>query len=226
MTLLISLSVSPNSSLCFDSYAESTNGDMGDSMTWVPTECTELWGYCDANGNWMLTPQWSAVGYFRANTAPVRSSEGLWGIINNEGQYLVPCQYPGIADTYGLIECSPAEMPNGYIGGIDDGFYIFDSVDDLQGFYCIQTATLVDPQWDVVIIAAPDEGDNELVLVSSYEKGWGYIDRQGQVVIPCQYEQAYPFLNGRAAVEYFIDDVYFKSVIDVEGNILSTEQEE
>ncbi len=226
MMLLTFLRVFPHSNLCFDGYAESKAVEVNDSMLWCPAEYAELWGYCDMNGNWTLPPQWSSAGYFRAETAPVRSSEGLWGIIDINGRYLVPCQYPGISYTYGLIEGSPAEFPDGYIGGIDDGFYIFDSEDELQGFYCIQTATLVEPQWDLVIIAAPDEGDNELVLVSDYEKGWGYVDRQGRVVIPCQYEWAFPFLDGCAVVEYFIGDVYYESVIDVEGNILSTKPEE
>lgn len=199
---------------------------MIDSLTWLPKEYAELWGYCDVNGNWMLPPQWSFVGYFRAGTAPVRSDEGLWGIIDAEGRYLVPCQYPSMSDTYGLIELSPAEFPDGYIGGVDDGFYVFDGKNDLQGFYSIQTATIVEPQWDVVIIAAPDEGDNELVLVCDVEKGWGYVDRQGHIIIPCKYEWAYPFKNGQAVVEYYIDDVYYASVIDIKGTILSTIQVE
>jgi serine/threonine-protein kinase len=208
-----------------DAYAESKDDNVIDSMTWIPTECDELWGFCDQDGNWMLPPQWSYVGCFRANTAPVRSSEGLWGIIDAEGQYLVPCQYPVMSDTYGLVERSPVDFPEGYIGGVDDGFYILESEDGLEGLFCIQTAAHVEPQWDLVVIAGPDEGENELLLVED-EEGWGYVNRQGQVVIPCQYEWAYPFQDGRAVVEYFFDDVYYISVIDVEGNTLSTQREQ
>lgn len=58
--------------------------------------------------------------------------------------------------------------------------------------------------------------------------GWGYLDTGGNISIPCQFEEAYPFSEGWAAVKidekaYYIDrNMNFLSVGVGEGNLAFT----
>lgn len=144
-----------------------------------------------------------------------------WGIIDENGEYLVPCRYDSIWDQYSCYESTPFEDSNSYIGGLSDGFYIIiDCVDDEEymGFFCISTKTLVEPQWFSVTIADEGIGINELVLVEDRDAGFGYVDRFGHVVIECQYDWATPFVEGVAQVGKWIDDDYYEYYIDTTGN--------
>ncbi|MFR7815763.1 MAG: WG repeat-containing protein [Lachnospiraceae bacterium] len=107
-----------------------------------------MWGYTDRTGSIVIQPQWAVAGWYRGGTAAVCSTDGQWGIIDENGEYLVPCRYDSIWDQYSCYESTPFEDSNSYIGGLSDGFYIIiDCVDDEEymGFFCISTKTLVEP---------------------------------------------------------------------------------
>lgn len=198
---------------------QSTSQEYTEVLT--PYEQNGMWGYTDRTGSIVIQPQWAVAGWYRGGTAAVCSTDGQWGIIDENGEYLVPCRYDSIWDQYSYYETTPFEDSNSYIGGLSDGFYIIiDRVDDEEymGFFCISTKKLVEPQWFSVTIADEGIGINELVLVEDWDAGFGYVDRFGHVVIECQYDWATPFVEGVAQVGKWIDDDYYEYYIDTTGN--------
>ena len=199
---------------------QSTSQEYTEVLT--PHEQNGMWGYTDdRTGSIVIQPQWAVAGWYRGGTAAVCSTDGQWGIIDENGEYLVPCRYDSIWDQYSCYESTPFEDSNSYIGGLSDGFYIIiDCVDDEEymGFFCISTKTLVEPQWFSVTIADEGIGINELVLVEDRDAGFGYVDRFGHVVIECQYDWATPFVEGVAQVGKWIDDDYYEYYIDTTVN--------
>ena len=198
---------------------QSTSQEYTEVLT--PHEQNGMWGYTDRTGSIVIQPQWAVAGWYRGGTAAVCSTDGQWGIIDENGEYLVPCRYDSIWDQYSCYESTPFEDSNSYIGGLSDGFYIIiDRVDDEEymGFFCISTKTLVEPQWFSVTIADEGIGINELVLVEDRDAGFGYVDLFGHVVIECQYDWATPFVEGVAQVGKWIDDDYYEYYIDTTGN--------
>ncbi len=213
--------------LSIDAEAEVNRAGVGNSEEYsaqlIPCECDGLWGYCDKDGTWVLAPQWSSAGWFRNGTAAVCSLDKQWGIINEQGDYLVSCIFDSIQDQYSYYEYTPYENPLNYIGGLTDGFYLIENHIDgevVMGFYCIATKSLVEPQWCAVYIAEADYGTNELILVEDWELGFGFVDRYGNIVIQCQYEWASPFVNGVADVQSNNNGEYYEFCIDLTGTPL------
>ena len=219
---LLYLTISLKIDAIAESYVSSDNCTEERYTCLQPVEENGMWGYCDDLGNWILPPQWTAAGWFRDHTAAVRSVDKKWGIIDNQGRYLVPCEFDSIQDQYSYYYTySPCENPLNYIGGLSDGFYlIVNLIEEVEvmGFYCIDTHTLVQPQWDAVYIAEADYGSNELILVLDGECGFGYVDRYGNIVIPCQYEWAEPFIDGVALVDTLKNGEHIEFYIDISGN--------
>jgi hypothetical protein len=101
----------------------------------------------------------------------------------------------------------------------DDNFY-FNRIrfgeDGMYGMY--------DENWKVVIPAeykylgsCTEDG---LILFSEDGKEYGYLDKDGKVVIPEQFAGAYSFAGGIAVVLEKKDDGYRYGVIDKKGNFL------
>lgn len=51
------------------------------------------WGFVDRTGKWVIPPQYWSNTQFCAGLAGVESFEGKWGLINKEGDLVVPCKW-------------------------------------------------------------------------------------------------------------------------------------
>lgn len=123
---------------------QSTSQEYTEVLT--PHEQNGMWGYTDRTGSIVIQPQWAVAGWYRGGTAAVCSTDGQWGIIDENGEYLVPCRYDSIWDQYSCYESTPFEDSNSYIGGLSDGFYIIiDRVDDEEymGFFAFKPRHLL-----------------------------------------------------------------------------------
>lgn len=176
-----------------------------------------LWGYKNEVGQWAFEPQWEYVGIFRDGVAvvdwgsevqldgtqPSFKNKGC-GILRDDGTWVLPQGDYELYDRHyyedGFDMAAPEE--EALIGGSENGFIeIWDlsGEEDLVGFYCIATDTLVMPQWLELQWGANDE--NLLIPVCDPEKYLiGYVDRYGQLVIPYQFESAGCFVDGCADV--------------------------
>ena len=73
---------------------QSTSQEYTEVLT--PHEQNGMWGYTDRTGSIVIQPQWAVAGWYRGGTAAVCSTDGQWGIIDENGEYLVPCRYDSI----------------------------------------------------------------------------------------------------------------------------------
>ena len=66
---------------------QSTSQEYTEVLT--PYEQNGMWGYTDRTGSIVIQPQWAVAGWYRCGTAAVCSTDGQWGIIDENGEYLV-----------------------------------------------------------------------------------------------------------------------------------------
>ena len=64
-----------------------------------------------------------------------------------------------------------------------------------------------------------------LAVVGDLSYQYGYMDEQGNIVIPCQWRWAESFENGIAVVTYETSKEYASVWIDREGKIISLDPE-
>ena len=171
----------------------------------------DLWGYKNEAGEWAFEPEWYYVGIFRDGVAVVEwepkdeKSFFTYGILREDGTWILPRGDDTIQDRFYHenpdFDVAKADE-QALIGGTQNGFLLItiDSPQELRmGFYCIPTDTLVMPCWLEIEWGA--DIFNDPILVYDPETYLaGYVNRYGEVVIPCQYEYGGVFINGFAEV--------------------------
>lgn len=141
--------------------------------------------------------------------------DGKWGYIDTAGREVIPCRYD---DAHNFFDGLALVVKDGQYGYIDTtgrevipcqydwGFYFYDGLSqvskDGQSFFIDKTGSKV--------FSCPDECFYEdfsegLVVTEKQDGGpwnsqYGYTDTTGRVVIPFQYDDAYPFSDGLAVV--------------------------
>lgn len=151
---------------------------------------SDLCGYVNTKGEWVIQPMFRDVYAFWGGYADVRDeSTNLFGCINTKGEYV----FPPIYKTF-------YALGNNRFFAIDqrDITYIFNekgeilSQDEYTSFKVPVCVT-----WNLFAV---EKGDK-----------WGYADKDGNEIIPCEYDNAYPFNQGYAIVhkdesDYIIDE--------------------
>lgn len=199
------------------------------------------WGYISSDGKEVITcsiPKQYDVcidredyGFFRDNGYIRNFSEGMvpvaketsgakhnyervlkWGYMNKEGKLVVDYIYDEAADfSEGLAWVANDE----YQGFIDkQGNKVLDGAK-----YFVADAGMLNYAFHnglACVVKMDDEGNAK----------YGYINKQGEEVVPCKYDAANPFSEGKAAVAIYKEDnadaqfPYEYSYIDVKGNVL------
>jgi hypothetical protein len=170
---------------------------------------TEQWGFVDADGKVVITPQFSAIGNFSEGKCAVLNKEGKWGYVDAEGKIAINYQFES-ADKF--VDGQAAVTFDGKAGSIDEtGKYVinpqFNEIRTDGDLYAIKQGDkwgwadkegkiTINPQFEDVVsfsggdIAPVKMGDN-----------WGYVDKEGKVTINPQFDGGLPFASGFALVE-------------------------
>ena len=95
---------------------------------------TELWGYIDSEGNYLVEPKYKTAEVFSDGMAIVENEAGLKGYIDATGKEIVPCQYQH-ARNFGEYDLAPVEVDGswGYIKK-DGSYYIEPSLPEADSF--------------------------------------------------------------------------------------------
>ena len=154
------------------------------------------WGYLDVNGNRIIPCKWAKVGSFEDGFAVVENKYGAYdykgGVIDSNGNLVIPINY-------GSLE---------YIGCGLFKYYVSPRYGIING----ENESVISPTWQS--IGKFSEG---LCPVANKDSQMGYIDRNGQLSIPCWWNRADNFSEGLAVV----GDKDFKyGVIDINGNVV------
>lgn len=145
------------------------------------------WGILKMNGEEVLPFEYEKIGSWNNNLARVEKPKGKWGYVNLKGEQVIPIQYSdatnfsqGVAlvakgKKYGLIDTLGQQITD----------FLFDNYE-----------YIVDVEKNDYTSTGYAESNKRLVMEEGYiivSKGglWGYIDKSGKEVIPCQYDHIY-----------------------------------
>lgn len=130
-------------------------------------------GFIDSKGNWIVSPvyywaQWYPDGeYGTFNEESFKQKGG----INKWGKVIIPCQYSDISFYKGLF----------YIKQRNNGI-------EQEGIYDIKNGReLIPPRYKSLIW----DDDVSLFYVRNEEGHEGIIDKNGKVIIPCEFDDVY-----------------------------------
>lgn len=134
---------------------------------------------------WLVKPQYDAIGYFSTSIFKCQT-DGKWQLIDTKGELLLPSTYDSITDCIeGRALMLDKEGVNYRIKGFFDesnrrfvpvfGNYFSGN----YSFFSEGYIPVVDPKTSLL----------------------GYLNSDGEVVIPFKYHQARPFIKGLASVE-------------------------
>lgn len=187
------------------------------------------WGYINANGEYVLKPIYDYASAFVDGVAYVKK-DGEEFYINTKGERVFEgLEYEearyftdgmaaikvnglyGFINTKGEVVISPQFKDVGYFS---EGKVKARRPDDkLIGFIDKAGNWVIEPKFSMVEVNGFNEG---LVAASVPEANlaWGYYNEKGECVIECQYNQAYKFSEGLAAVS----QGRYYGYIDEEGN--------
>lgn len=172
-----------------------------------------LWGFMNTSGKTVIEPQFKNVGEFSEGLAAVKTELG-WNYIDKKGNVVirnVPNEIPerfhngrivvkaGDYRVKGLYDNSGKQvLPFEYIQIIPDGDLFLFTATGIRGW--------MDKNGKTVISVEDNVSDNITCFYGAeqalFSKGgkWGYINRQGKVSIPAQFDRAFPFSGDHALV--------------------------
>lgn len=134
---------------------------------------------------WLIKPQYDAIGYF-SETIFKCKNYGKWQLINAKGEGVLPYAVDSITD------CT-----EGYALALDkegDNYKI-------KGFIEKSTQRFIPVKGDYYVGAYPYFSDGCLPVVNPKTNLYGYINKAEQLLVPCKYHKARPFIKGLASVE-------------------------
>lgn len=179
-------------------------------------------GFINQKGEWEIDPVFWGAEPFDKGYAVARAENGLYGLIDEKGVWTIEpqynyiyyngdCQYfrADIDDENNYIYINNHNEPlneNVYhyresFGRFKEGLCaVYDETTGLFGYINSDSEWVIEPQF-----INADDFSNEIAEVSmsvNGEKKCGYIDKEGNIIIDCQFEAARKFTSdGLAAVK-------------------------
>lgn len=158
----------------------------------------EGWGYLDMKGNVAIPAQWYSAHQFVDGMAVVCEKKGTkeepkyyYGIINKKGSYIL-------------------EPQKNYIESVGEDRFVLEKSSG-KAVLCDKNLTEYGSSYDRI-----DAFSCGLARVYKNEKGYGFIDAEGNEVIPCKYYRAGSCLDDVVWVKKESDSRY--ELLDKNGN--------
>ncbi len=160
-----------------------------------------LMGFVDGNGRWVLPLQFDKSGECACGIHSLftgghcsLSKNGLYGIINTKGEFIVPCSF----DHYCFLI-----NDNLLLNYENDSYLMY--ISDLNGVALTKTYNYLTPFFDGLAAFRRDHL-------------YGYVDKNGTEVIAEKYQYAGSFFDGKALVK---QDGMWKFIDKNENTLLS-----
>lgn len=155
-----------------------------------------LWGYMDSNGKVIVSPRFFFSKTFADEGFVINKTSSGWGMIDNKGKVLIPFEYTKI-ERFGKNKLLLAAKNNNVITLTKTGRAVDDKYAG-QG------------QFQEGFARVAKRNDKDKLL-------WGFINKDFEEVIPCQYKKVKEYENGIAAV---YDTAWH--FINTSGEVLAT----
>lgn len=126
------------------------------------------WGYADTSGTTAIRPQFAFAKDFVNGVSIVQGVDNKWGMINKKGDWLIPCQYDGIA----FLENTNNRIVRLYKQAPKYG--------------------LIDTLGQLAVSAIYEEigSFSEGRLAVKRNGMWGFVNPDGLEVIPCRFPRS------------------------------------
>jgi len=136
------------------------------------------WGYIDTSAKVVVNPQYT-FAHDMVNEVGIVQCEQKWGLMENTGKELVPCEYDGVQ----FLENTDNKIIKVYVEEPKYG--------------------LIDTLGQLRVSATYDElGQfSEGRLAVKRNDLWGFVNADGLEVIPCRFQEVQNFSNGSAAAK-------------------------
>ncbi|MBM7096144.1 WG repeat-containing protein [Bacillus sp. H-16] len=164
----------------------------------VNTTEGKVWGYINSRGQFVFQPQFEEALDFQENGLAIVSDKGT-GVINEDGEYVVPPVYSWIL---------PFSDGRAVVMEEDGGSRV---IDEEGNVLSDAVYPFISPYKEGRAVFQTETDDGSIV--------YGYLDLSGSPVIPAQYRYAFDFSEGKALVQVR-DGLY--ALIDMEGEQLQT----
>lgn len=155
------------------------------------------WGFIDRTGKEVVPPKYDWAGDFYDGLAMVfiadrESEDGKWGFIDRTGKEVVPVIYDEVGE---FREGRAAVCKDGKLGFVDETGSIV-----IPLTYMYQSDGHWLASWYREVLPFFSEGLAAVWNSDEHGDQYGYIDRDGNVVIPFEFSYAAPFSEGLAYV--------------------------
>lgn len=185
------------------------------------------YGYIDTTGSWKIAPKFEQAGCFSEGLAPVKLG-GFWGFIRPNGEFKISPTFHFASDFHDgravVAKDKPGNVTNNYACIDSNGRAVFNFTVNKSAlpepFYAYgPSPNPFDPDYRELIANIFDYSEG--LLVRQRDNKYGYCDQNGNVVIPPNFDFAFPFSNGRAVVYRNVGGVGKYAFIDKDGNLLT-----
>lgn len=143
----------------------------------IPVRNADKWGYINPKGEYVINPQFDGADFFYSGLARVVSTEGKIGYITTEGKYEIAATYKDGTAFYDGLAFVVSE--GGHPTCIDTKGNIQFILKEVEKAYAF------------------NEG---LAMFANQDDKYGFVDKTGKIVINPQFDEAYSFCEGFAAV--------------------------
>ncbi|MDX1684692.1 MAG: WG repeat-containing protein [Saprospiraceae bacterium] len=174
----------------------------------APVNSNGLWGYIDREGDIVIPCKFLDARPFIRDRAIVQNEEGLVGVIDTAGAYVVEPQYDNIEDHGGSWML--ATKGDGLIYIDNNGKKApFEIGQDAMAFTGKRAAVQKNGKWHLINERGEHLGNpaDELKLIHGstffpfrVDHLWGYMDTMGNATLVPQYQMADRFIDGLAMV--------------------------
>lgn len=138
-----------------------------DEGAWVRTGAS--WGLVDSTGSVKISPSYDDVSYFKEGLAFVKRN-GKWGYVDPSGSEVIPFLYTHAFEfSEGLAEVC---------------------IGDTCGYIDHSGRTIIPFMYDLNFGGEFHEG---LAEVRSHDGRYGFVDQQGEVVVPVEFDTPYDY---------------------------------
>lgn len=174
----------------------------------------EKFGLIDKPGNTVINPQYAELVFIGNDRLKALSDDDAWGIINSNGDVILPFEYDAIGEFHENRALVAKENKCGYVdsqGAIVIPLrYQYTSILLTTGFFKEGYALvkqkyrslIIDSTGKAISVAGAEDYGRpaEGFIPVKKNKKWGYADMSGKIKIPAKFESAEPFYTGLAII--------------------------
>ncbi|MEL7191073.1 MAG: WG repeat-containing protein [Bacteroidota bacterium] len=153
------------------------------NSSWFPKRENQLsgaWGIITRNGKWILKPEYNFIQRFEGNLAKA-TKKGKWGVINRKGNEVVAPQYTEVKIIQGKDSLT---APLIICKRVAPTYHFLDAKGNLKFTYSLKG------------VGKYREG----MIPIRNEKGWGFMNKEGKVMVEPAYTRVGVFHGGLASV--------------------------